>query len=113
MTNTIYIVPTPANGHSMDESEADYSKGVENFHGDVIGYAIAYVDGRLTKIAGHFSSSIGFFRSDMGLTSDWKHDIYKKTFPEGYELKETSLKEAQKLPKWNRQPTPEEEAAKP
>lgn len=37
-------------------------------------------------LAGHISSSYGFFRHDMGLTSDWKHDEYKEHCPDGYDL---------------------------
>lgn len=50
------------------------------------GFAIAahLADG--TIIAGHFCSDLEFARSDMGLTSDRKHDIYRENFPEGYEL---------------------------
>ncbi len=37
-------------------------------------------------LAGHISSSEGWARHDIGMDSDWKHEIYKKTYPEGYEL---------------------------
>lgn len=37
-------------------------------------------------LAGHISSSEGYAKHDIGMTSDWKHDIYKETYPEGYEL---------------------------
>ena len=46
-------------------------------------YALAE-DG--TGICGHFSSTIGFAKHDMGITSDWKHEHYKKHYPDGYEL---------------------------
>lgn len=39
-------------------------------------------------LAGHVSSSYGFFRHDMGLTGEWKHDLYKAHCPDGYELVE-------------------------
>lgn len=39
-------------------------------------------------LAQHVSSSYGFFRHDMGLTSDWKHEYYREHCPEGYELVE-------------------------
>lgn len=39
-----------------------------------------------TGICGHYSSSITFAKHDMGLTSDWKHEHYKKHYPDGYEL---------------------------
>lgn len=41
-------------------------------------------DGRC--LAGHVSSNEGFARHDIGMTSDWKHDHYKKHCPDGYEL---------------------------
>lgn len=37
-------------------------------------------------IAGHISSNEGYAKHDIGLTSDWKHEIYEKEYPEGYEL---------------------------
>jgi hypothetical protein len=37
-------------------------------------------------VAGHLSSSEGWFEHDMGLCSSWKHDLYKAHFPDGYEL---------------------------
>lgn len=39
-----------------------------------------------TIIARHISSSECFFKHDMGLTSDWKHDLYKEKYPAGFEL---------------------------
>jgi len=50
---------------------------------DVIGYAVAE-DGY--ALCSHLSSSVEFSKHDMGLTSDWKHDIYKKHYPDGYNL---------------------------
>lgn len=41
-----------------------------------------------TWLAGHVSSSRGFFRHDMGLTSDWKHGHYLAHYPNGFELVE-------------------------
>jgi len=58
-----------------------------------IGQALAE-DG--TSIGGHASSSISFAKHDMGITSDWKHEGYKKHYPDGYELEwieEKDLKE--------------------
>jgi len=37
-------------------------------------------------LASHISSSEGFARHDIGITSDWKHDTYKKHCPEGFDL---------------------------
>jgi hypothetical protein len=51
--------------------------------GDYIGQALAE-DG--TGICRHLSSSLEFAKHDMGLTSDWKHEHYKKYYPDGYEL---------------------------
>ncbi len=42
-----------------------------------------------TFLASHCSSSIGFCKHDMGLFPDqckWKHDLYEKHCPDGYEL---------------------------
>jgi hypothetical protein len=50
---------------------------------DFIGCALSeHGDG----ICQHLSSSIEWAKHDMGLTSNWKHDIYDKWFPDGYEL---------------------------
>lgn len=51
---------------------------------DVIGYAVAE-DG--TGLVSHLSSSVGFSKHDMGITSNWHHDAYQKHYPDGYELK--------------------------
>lgn len=51
--------------------------------GDVIGYAVAE-DG--TGLSSHLSSSVGFSQHDMGFTGTWKHDVYKKHYPDGYEV---------------------------
>lgn len=37
-------------------------------------------------LAEHCSSSYAWARHDIGFESDWKHDIYKTKYPEGYEL---------------------------
>lgn len=37
-------------------------------------------------LAGHLSSSEFWARYDLGLTSDRKHDEYRKHYPDGYEL---------------------------
>lgn len=39
-----------------------------------------------TVLAGHLSSNDWWFRHDMGLESDWKHEHYKEHCPDGYEL---------------------------
>lgn len=37
-------------------------------------------------IAGHISSNERWARHDIGITSDWKHEIYEEEYPDGYEL---------------------------
>ncbi len=51
--------------------------------GDVLGAALAE-DG--TGLAEHLSSGVAYPKHDMGLTSDWKHDIYRKHAPDGFVL---------------------------
>lgn len=51
--------------------------------GDVLGYAMAE-DG--TVLATHLSSSPAFAQHDLGLTSDWQHESYRKHAPDGFEL---------------------------
>jgi len=65
---TIYLFTLPARGWHPE---------------DVLGYAVT-ADGR--GLASHLSSSTGWAKHDMGLTSDWKHDVYRRECPDGYEL---------------------------
>lgn len=51
--------------------------------GDVVGFAMSEDGEGLTS---HYSSSVEFSKHDMGLVSDWKHDVYKEKYPDGYEL---------------------------
>lgn len=53
--------------------------------GDVGLVAVAE-DGQ--QVAGHVSSSVDWGKRDMGLTPscNWKHDLYAKKYPNGYEL---------------------------
>ena len=51
--------------------------------GDVMGYALGE-DGH--GLCSHYSSGKGYSKHDMGLTSNWKHDIYEECYPEGFEL---------------------------
>ena len=37
-------------------------------------------------LAVHVSSIEGWAKHDIGLTSDWKHEIYREHCPDGYEL---------------------------
>lgn len=37
-------------------------------------------------LAQHTSSTPVWAQHDIGITSDWKHDNYKKHYPKGYEL---------------------------
>lgn len=79
----IYVYPVWTAG-DVDQP-ADPTRGIETYGGDVSGAAVAE-DG--TYLAGHLSSSMGWFRHDMGLASNWKHDKYAAHYPDGYELVE-------------------------
>jgi hypothetical protein len=37
-------------------------------------------------LAGHASSNEYWAQHDIGINSDWKHNLYKEHFPNGYEL---------------------------
>ena len=37
-------------------------------------------------LASHCSSHESWAKHDIGLTSDWKHDIYRRYYPDGYRL---------------------------
>ena len=37
-------------------------------------------------ITSHVSSSPGWAIHDIGINSDWKHDLYRAKYPDGYEL---------------------------
>lgn len=37
-------------------------------------------------ITGHISSTVDFAKHDIGLTSNWKHELYEKYYPDGYGL---------------------------
>lgn len=39
-----------------------------------------------TLLASHMSSSHGWAKHDIGVTSDWKHDQYAEHYPDGYEV---------------------------
>ena len=56
--------------------------------GDVVGYAVdgLTLKGQMTVIASHGSSGETWCKHDMGITSNWKHDIYNMEHPNGYEL---------------------------
>jgi hypothetical protein len=43
-------------------------------------------DKKILKIAGHISNNVIYAKHDIGITSNWKHEIYEKLFPNGYEL---------------------------
>lgn len=75
--NKIYLfaVPTGRNSYGVIR-DAEIT-------GDTIGYALAE-DGEC--LASHWSSGVNWSKHDMGLTSDWKHDIYAKKYPDGYDL---------------------------
>lgn len=52
------------------------------------GFILDEKDGKekLNCLTGHLSSGEEWFKHDMGITSDWKHDIYEKHYPDGYNL---------------------------
>lgn len=52
-------------------------------NGEIVVAALAE-DG--TYLASHYCSDEGFIAHDMGLTSNWKHDAYRRHYPDGYEL---------------------------
>lgn len=54
--------------------------------GDTLGYAMIVDGANYSIIENHYSSGINWTKHDMGITSDWKHEIYKEKFPNGYEL---------------------------
>lgn len=58
--------------------------------GDVIGYALAE-DGECLDT--HLSSNWVYSQHDMGLTSNWKHEIYEKKYPNGYQCEWVDEKE--------------------
>jgi len=68
MTPKIFLMCYPAQGFTPT---------------DVLGFAVAE-DG--TGLCSHLSSNEEWSKHDMGLTSNWKHDIYNKHYPDGYEL---------------------------
>ncbi len=37
-----------------------------------------------TCLAQHVSSGVSWARHDIGVTSDWKHDIYAERYPDGF-----------------------------
>ena len=50
---------------------------------DVVACAM---DKERNGIANHLSSNLTWAQHDMGIGSDWKHEIYAEKFPNGYEL---------------------------
>ena len=72
-------------------------------HQDYLACALAE-DGH--GLCSHMSSTIGWAKHDVGLTSSLKHDLYSKYYPEGYQLiwldkpeKDEGWKEAMKMNK--------------
>lgn len=39
-----------------------------------------------TCLASHVSSNEDWAKHDIGITSDWKHEDYRRHYPDGYEL---------------------------
>ena len=51
------------------------------------GFVISYaIDKNQETLAIHMSSSLEWAKHDMGIGSDWKHDVYKEKYPNGYDL---------------------------
>lgn len=48
--------------------------------------AFANIEGVWTEIASHHSSNITWAKHHIGITSEWKHDIYNEIFPSGWEI---------------------------
>ena len=70
-------------------------------------------------LAGHVSSNVDFAKHDIGITSDWKHEIYKEHYPDGYELEwvndiknHSGLQEAYKKNQALKKPAPQTENLK-
>lgn len=54
--------------------------------GNVSWYNVAALAEDGNYLSGHLSSNEHWARHDIGITSDWKHEEYKKHYPDGYEL---------------------------
>lgn len=39
-----------------------------------------------TGLAGHLSSHEDWAKHDIGVTSDWKHEVYREHYPDGFEV---------------------------
>ena len=52
----------------------------------IYGAAYAAIDEDGVKIADHFCSNDSWALEDLGVTTDCKHDIYSKRYPDGYEV---------------------------
>lgn len=58
---------------------------LQNFSGGGEGPGIGIAeDGAI--LADHWSSNSYWAQHDLGVTSDWKHDLYKAHYPDGYEV---------------------------
>lgn len=75
--NKIYIIAIPT-GKSSYGTICD-----AEITGDTYGVAIKD-DGSV--LATHYSSGVNWTMHDMGITSDWKHEIYQNECPDGYIL---------------------------
>ena len=51
--------------------------------GDVHGMAFTVGDGYYNIVASHLSSGKYWYEHDMGITSDWKHNTYKRVADDG------------------------------
>lgn len=54
--------------------------GSDNF----LNIAAVAEDGEV--LAGHVSSSVSWAKHDIGVNSDWKHELYDAKYPDGWEI---------------------------
>lgn len=65
--------------------------------GDVMGYAMSDEG---IGLASHLSSNSEWSKHDMGISSSWKHNVYSKYYPNGYELVWLEENELDNNPEW-------------
>ena len=65
-------------------------------------------------LAGHICSDPGWGLHDLGVTSEWKHETYRKYYPDGFEVIGVEVNDPRLLAAHERHKahTPEEYAAK-
>jgi hypothetical protein len=53
---------------------------------NAMGYIVTSVADDGNVLASHCSSSESYAKHDIGINSKWKHDLYDKHFPNGWEI---------------------------